>query len=344
MTPLDFERMEFDAGKSELSSDRRMRLIDDIDPATLKRQTVMHALGPYFRDPDRKERRIGGSLAAAIIGVSSWSSPFDAYLELVEGVRRPVSRKMRAGKIFEHAIWTWACEELRLPSCTWVDEPITHPRRDWSRFSPDIVMNDFSELADVKRFTYADSVCGEPGTDQIGAYELVQLHTYAEALRSKPFEMPIERLRLIVHDLHRDALVEYFVPYDPELGACIVEACERFWRDHVETRSPPALSGSSSTKRYLTEKHPSALLPLRPATEDEFAVVKILQAIELEKKENEQEIEKLKNVLRDFIGDAKGLLLPEGAGTVTWTETKASEYTVRREAGRTLRLNFKKGR
>lgn len=261
--------------------------------------------------------RIGGSDVAAILGVSDYSTPFDVWLRVVEGVQSPPSPAMLAGRRFERSIGEWWAEDRGL-SIAWCDS-IQHPGRPWQRLTPDIrVTSRPGEIADVKRARHALSRHGHPGTDEIADYEMCQLQTYLEGLHS--LGEPAELAHLVVHDLASDEILTYRTRRDPDFGGVIVEACERFWRDHVVTKRPPEMSGSETARRWLDQRKASQ--PKRAATAEEEKLAAELRVVSEAMKGLEEREGVIKNRLRQSIGEARGIT--GTFGSISYASIEAS--------------------
>lgn len=259
--------------------------------------------------PELDLTKIGGSDVAALMGVSDYSTPFDVWLRIVEGVMSSPTPAMLAGRRFERSIGEWWAEERGL-ELQWFEASLSHPDRPWQRLTPDVrVLNRPGEIADVKRARAALDRHGHPGTDEIADYELVQLQTYLEGLHA--LGEPAELAHLVVHDLASDELLTYRTRRDPAFGELIVETCERFWRDHVVTRRPPEMSGSETARRWLDQRKASQ--PQREATGAEVALALELRQLGEHVKMLEGRIDVVKNELRRSIGDARGIKGPFGS-------------------------------
>lgn len=268
--------------------------------------------------PELDLSRIGGSDVAAIMGLSDYSTPFDTWLRIVEGVRDDETSYQRAGKRMERAIGQWWAEERGL-EVAWYEESLQHPSRAWQRLTPDIrVVSRPGEIADVKRARRALDRHGHPGTDEIADYELVQLQTYLEGLHS--LGEPAELAHLVVHDLASDELLTYRTRRDPAFGELIVESCERFWRDHILTRKAPEMSGSETARRWLDQR--KASLPKRPATPEEAKLAAELRVVTEGKKQLEEREAVIKNLLRQSIGEARGIT--GDFGSISYAAIEAS--------------------
>ncbi len=56
----------------------------------------------------------------------------------------------------------------------------------------------------------------------------------------------------------------YHIHRDRELEAGLIEAAERFWRDHVVADRAPALDDSDTARRFVESRFPLSRGPLRP--------------------------------------------------------------------------------
>lgn len=291
-------------------------------------------------------RRIGGSDIAALMGRDPWGKgPLDVYLRIVEGIGVEQTPAMGKGKRFERPIGDWWIETSESGrKYGWWEPGSIHPfDRPWQRATPDMVTHRgglIYGVADIKRYRDVRLSCGEPGTDQIGDHELIQLTTYAECLRH--IGHPTSELRLVVHDLWTDDLVEYRAEYNPDLGAAIVEAAERFWRDHVVPKIPPPLTGSRIARSWLERRHPKALLGARDATAIEEAEALRLRQLRDEIRERERECDEIENRLRESIGD-HGKVTGDW-GSITWSEVPGKEISYYRKPYRGLRTTFRRAK
>lgn len=310
-------------------------------------------------DPRPNPRRIGGSDMAAILGVHPRKTAFDVWLRIVEGVEMQApTRAMAMGKAFERTIATeWARQREVL--FDWLGTTIDIEDRPWQRISPDGKIRGYAHpvigpritcapvppqglrlVGDVKRYRWDRDNLGEPGTDQIGPYELVQVTTYVEALRHIGDE--IDGGLLVVHDLFDDEFHDFPVPFSTELGELIVSDAEKFWRDHVMSKKAPPISGSYTAMKWLERRFPKEdKKKIREASAEELALALRMRDLMREHKRSEAELDVIKNRLRELMGDAAKI--HGDWGSISWTTTKAHERpAVSIKEGRTLRPYFPK--
>lgn len=254
---------------------------------------------------------IGGSDAAAIVGVSPYASAHDVYARIVEGAVTEETRPMRRGTLLEPVIRSMAAEELGMK--------FLGPRKlrfkGWGRASLDDValVDGAEEVAEFKSVgPFADGEYGEPGTDAIPPQHVCQVQVYMAATG-----MPRANLVAL---FGTDDLRQYVVPADAELQGMLFEAMERFWVDNVLTRTPPLVDGSSSCAEALARRFPKVTAPLLPADKDAETWAQILREARAAKDAAESAEKNARNHLLERIGDAEGI---EGAGwRITYKETK----------------------
>jgi hypothetical protein len=283
--------------------------------------------------------RIGGSDIAALMGLCPYGrGPFDVYTRCVDGVLGAASNTQKKGKLFERSIFDWWLQEYPLESAgyEWSNESVLPMEREWQRATPDAISD--VGVCDIKRYRDASLSCGMPGTDEIGDYEMLQLHYYGECLTR--LGRPIDELRLVVHDLRIDDLVTYRVDYDPDLGAKCAEAAERFWRDHVKPRRPPPIDGTLGCRRHLESMFPTPSGESRDATAIETAEMIRLKEIADDISKLKREKEEISNRLRASIGEVTKIRCD--IGSASWVRVEAREVSYTRAAGRELRTYFRR--
>lgn len=108
----------------------------------------------------------------------------------------------------------------------------------------------------------------------------------------------------------------YVIERDRDLGATLLEECERFWRVNVVGGAQPEPDGSESYKAYLRTrfaKHNAELVASTP--EIDAAATRLLE-VKRAQKAAEDEREKLEQVIKSFIGESAGV--KTALGSITW--------------------------
>jgi hypothetical protein len=109
----------------------------------------------------------------------------------------------------------------------------------------------------------------------------------------------------------------------------ILEMSARWWRDYiVADRPPPITPAHPETDRLLRRIHPADNGLIRSTTEEEHAVILELRRVLAESKAKDAEVERLKDILKDAIGDDAGLQFSQDErDRITWKKSKGSKTT-----------------
>lgn len=275
------------------------------------------------------ERRgyIGGSDIAAIVGCSPFKGPLDVYLDKTgEAAPFDGNENTRWGNALEAVIAERYSEETGLA----LEQPlaIAHPRKPFLVGHLDRIAPSVPRVIEIKTAGPRQAHrWGEPGTDQIPEEYLLQVIFYLGLTGCETADVPV----LVAGNDFRI----YRVQRDRDLEAALFDRAEKFWRDHVEAKKPPALDGSNTAREWLARQFPKALGEVKPATSeaDQWAV-RLREAKRL-REEAEAEEELAKNHLRRLIGEDRGI---RGEwGKASWLNNRGRAVTkweeVCREAG-----------
>ena len=263
---------------------------------------------------------IGGSGAAAAVGLSPWSPPIVLYQRLVGELERDQGETdaMLWGKLLEDVIRRRYAEVIGVT----VQVPprsIFHDEHDWRRATPDgLVVHPGSGRwqwgLEVKTADpFHASEWGDPGTDQIPMAYVCQVAWYMHVTG-------LARWDVAVLIGGKDFRI-YSLERDLDLESELVGAVDAFWNDHVIARVPPAIDGSAAFTDYLCRRWPSHSGTYLPAcAEHDELVMRICQrraAMSDLKAADEQDC----NTLRAVIAEAAGL--ETAHGRVHWKHAKA---------------------
>jgi putative phage-type endonuclease len=194
---------------------------------------------------------VGGSDAAAILGVSPWKTALDVYGEKIGAEQEEFDAgqvlRMDLGNELEAAILRrWAHIEGREV----IESPPTmaHARHPWMLANVDGLVGK-AEIVEVKLVLSPGRAAqlGEEGTDQGLAEHVVQVHHYLEVSDR-------EIGHLVYFDPQR-GLRTYVVQRDRDLGAAMVEAEGEFWQ-RVVRRDPPSVEASERGRAALARIYP----------------------------------------------------------------------------------------
>jgi putative phage-type endonuclease len=263
---------------------------------------------------------IGGSEIAAIAGLNPYATALDVWRAKVQGYEAPVTAPMERGTFLEDGVARWYAHrtgaQLREVGT------LQHPTLARVFCTPDRIASLSAErdLSIKVPGPYVREQWGEAGTDEVPMTALLQVQWELIILEAR-FGI---RVADVAAPIDGDLSV-YPLVADADIQGRLVEIGQKFWRDHVETKTPPPVDGSESSTRWLAEQFPENRLPLRVATPEAESLMRKLFEARMAKAKSELEEEAAKNALKAILADAEGM---QGNGwKVTWKTTKGSAKT-----------------
>jgi putative phage-type endonuclease len=185
---------------------------------------------------------IGGSDAAAVLGISPWTTPYRVWAEKVGEPIEPieVTEEMRWGSLLEPLILHRYMETTqRLMSHPGF---VRHPKFAW------LIGNiDAASAGEDYRIVEAKTArtwqgWGEPSTDEIPEHYLCQVHHYLIVTGA-----PLADVAVLIGG--SDFRI-YTVEPDPAIHADLIEREAAFW-DRVQKREPPdPISADDAQRRW----------------------------------------------------------------------------------------------
>ena len=198
-------------------------------------------------------RLITASKVAAILGVSPWESPRSIWHKMRGDVpREPQKDHQARGHYLEPAILAWWRDQH--PEHADYREQPDYKLGDWSAATPDAtaILGTEGEadwhqvLVEAKSAANMDD-WGEPGTDVIPAYYLVQVQWQMHVSGIHRCYVPAIGPRL--------KFDEWVVDYDADTGP-LLEARMREFYDSLSADVPPPLDDSVATFNVIRKLHP----------------------------------------------------------------------------------------
>ena len=269
---------------------------------------------------------IGGSDAAAIIGVSPWRTPLDVYLDKTgQGVEQADSDPMLWGRLLEPVVRQRYADvtgrEVLVP-----DVPngiVVHPSIPYMLTTLDgYVDGAVRRVVEVKT-ARSGADWGEPGSDEIPDYYLPQVQHYLAVTGFSVADIAV----LIAGSDFRI----YTVEANPEFQELLIAAESVFW-DHVQNGIPPAPVCAADVLRMYPRDDGRSVV----ASDDVLADMELAAALRQSIKSAELELEgdKKEGVLgvmdriKTAIGQASSLLHPTtGKPIATWKAAKDGTET-----------------
>ena len=260
-------------------------------------------------------RTIGGSKVAGILGISPWTTPYDVYLQIVEGVQQEPTEAMYWGTVIEEKIRLryvalfGYCVKSSLPQ-------VTHPLYEFLTANLDGLVDDLQAVLEIK-MANDDKDWGQPGTDQIPPYYLTQVVEYMAI-------MDLD-LAIVVVLFGGNRLEIYRVHRDKELEGNIIEELCKFWTDHIEAKKPPPQGNSKLRAAWIKKRWPTDTDPVREATPYEIKLLSTLQYFRTVSNVSELIVEQITEEIKTRIGNAAGLMWD--GGRVMWKQSRGRAVT-----------------
>lgn len=183
----------------------------------------------------KEERRkgVGGSDAAAVLGLNPWASPLDVYNDKLGIVNKDLSdnETVRWGNILEDVI---AKEYARRKGVKIRrrNQMFFHPEHSYMLANLDRTIDGQKKILEIKTAgAFMASQWGEEGTDQVPDSYLIQCAHYMAVM-----DYDITDLAVLIGG--RDFRT-YTIHRDKELERLIIEKEKAFWTNHIEKEIPP---------------------------------------------------------------------------------------------------------
>lgn len=253
---------------------------------------------------EERRKGVGGSDIAAIMGLSPWKTAYQVYREKRKEVESWEGNEATDwGKRMEPAIRQWYSDQtgrcVRLP-----DKIMYHSKHPFMLASLDGFTDDPRGI-EIKS-ARSGRGWGEPGTNEIPDYYMLQVQHYMVVTGFPVFDVPVS--------IAGGSPELYEVPADPELQEMIIEAAAAFWKRVVDGNPPEPVSYSDAVQRYGLSAASGAVLA--PAKAIDW--VGAMKAVRDKKAELEAVEEEIKGNLIITLGD-KGDTLVDADGSTLIT-------------------------
>jgi putative phage-type endonuclease len=273
-----------------------------------------------------EERRtgLGGTDAAAVLGVSPWVSPLDVYNEKVHGITTETTdpeqlARMAWGLTVEpalHARYREVSGRTRLRRVSAHSRTMRHPKLPWVIGHPDAL--DSEVVVDYKWNERAQG-WGEPGTDEVPPHYKLQIWHY--------MLLTGRRLGVLYASVGGRPPAEWLVPWVPEIPLLGEEEGD-WWREHVLAGVPPDPTGAEADAHALRRMYPAPVPgSVKVAMPYQHPIIAELVHAKAEAKRWSHEQERLEQVIQAAMGEAQELHAPGvkftwkvEAGRVSWKQ------------------------
>lgn len=267
----------------------------------------------YEEWKELRKKGIGGSDAAAALGLSRWKSPLRLYLEKIGEISSDVATEAAYwGNILEDIV-AKEFERRTGKKVQRVNAILIHPKHGWMIANVDRKVVGESAILECKTTSAWNK--DEWKDDEIPQEYIIQLQHYlaVTGYEKAYIAVLIGGNKFIWKELARD----------DELINMIIEGEKKFW-ELVETRTPPELDGSKDAAEILEYLYPKAEEGSRielPALENLVNEIQSLkdQIKQLEELKNEKE-----NKLKQAIGEYEIAIF--GKYKVTWKNVTSNRF------------------
>lgn len=262
---------------------------------------------------EERKRGIGASEAAAALGLNPYRTPLEVWMNKKGLLEIEETPSMRLGTRLEPVIAEMYQDHTGLelepaPTLFYTKNPIIFA-------TPDRIVKGRHKGLEIKTANARMAEqWGEEGTDEVPHYYLIQC-ILCMAVTDLP-EWDVAALiggsDFRIYTIHRDLDIE----------KTIIERLLEWWEMYIVGNREPEIDPSRSCAEYLAAKYPRNFKPLKEADETTEQLLSRLAEVKNHLKSFEEQEEAIKNLLKNYIGDADGV---QGvAGKATWKKTADS--------------------
>jgi len=259
-------------------------------------------------EQQRIERRnyIGGSDAAAILGLSPYNTAVTLWMEKTgqtETTDDTPSEPAAWGNLLEDVVAREYASRHSLKIAK-VNQTRRHPANEWMRANLDRRVIGRPEIVEIKTVR---GLGDEPRPDHIA-----QVRHYLAVTET-------ERAHL-VYLVAGQRLQSFIIERDQTAEAALMEAEQAFWQC-VQTRSPPAVQRITDWRILHPQDNGNSIT----ADSDSLYALKRLRLMKTQIRELEALAEIQEGAIQEVMKDAAQLMAPDGYTLATWKTSKPSE-------------------
>jgi putative phage-type endonuclease len=277
--------------------------------------------------------RIGASDAAAILGVSSYKTPYEVWLEKTNRVEPWEGNDATSiGTALEPLLLDHAEQDLGdLQRNVFIPAPAGLPigaTLDAQVIATGDVVE--TKTSGMRKGAPVVGYWGEEGTDHIPQEYLVQTQLQMFCAGAE--------VAHVYALLGGWPVVKYLIRYDKELASILTEQLTQWWHAHIIGDVPPDASAVTPEILKRVIRQPESVIEIdQTATFRLRTIIDDLEMAKAKKKEIEEQVELLQGQLILALGDAEAAKLADGT-QITYLESYRKGYTVQPKSYRTLRI------
>lgn len=263
-----------------------------------------------------QERLIGASDIAAIMNLLpfNWKTrkgPLDVYLDFY-GLRQkePMSEAQQEGILKEAYLANMYVHRTGLPLVR-MDKAVIHPEIPYLTVHLDRAVKGQRLPVELKNVGWRMRDYWEEG---VPVYVLTQVYAQMIAWETDHADVGA--------DIETQGYQIFRVEMKRDIRDMILDAVHEFWNNYIVPMKPPPIDATATATKFLLNKFPAASELVEEATPIGQAHLNSMRTIkkmiaELEQREGMQE-----NILRNFIGERKGINWTEAGLKAQWINIK----------------------
>nr|WP_026678188.1 YqaJ viral recombinase family protein [Fictibacillus gelatini] len=269
-----------------------------------------------------RKKGIGGSDAAAILGLNKWKSPIAVYLDKIG--QAPKEKEQSEAAYFGNVLEEVVAQEFSKRTGLKVrrrNAILQHPEYPWMLANVDRLI--VGEKAGLECKTASEYLKDEWKDDEIPASYLIQCQHYMAVTGYEAWWIAVL--------IGGNKFVYKKIERDEEIIKYLIEEEKIFWLNHVEKEIPPMFDGSDASSDLLKALYPEA----KPETEIELppdaeTLISALDQVSAELKELEARKKEYENQLKAMMGDNEKAYA--GERTITWKSIFSNRFDSKRFA------------
>ncbi len=269
-------------------------------------------------EQQKQERKlgIGGSDMPIILGLSSYKTPYQLYLEKT-GILN-TEDEMTDPQYWGHQLETLVRDEFAKRNNVKIETPntIIHPFYEFLRANVDGLIPELNAVLEVKcSSSFMSHLWGEDGSDVIPMQYLVQVAHYCAVTNSDSAYIAV----LIGGNDYR----EYKYVRNMQLENQVIESARKFW-ECVQTKTPPSAVNQVDLKIMFPKHKEEKKIKVQPDIAEQLNTLsktrfKIRELNDIE--------EQYKFNIMQFMQDAECLVDDSGRPIVSWKANKRGTRT-----------------
>lgn len=269
-----------------------------------------------------RKKGIGGSDAAAILGLNKWKSPIAVYLDKIG--QAPKEEEQSEAAYFGNVLEEVVAQEFSKRTGLKVrrrNAILQHSEYPWMLANVDRLI--VGEKAGLECKTASEYLKDEWKDDEIPASYLIQCQHYMAVTGYEAWWIAVL--------IGGNKFVYKKIERDEEIIQYLIEEEKNFWLNHVEKEIPPMFDGSDASSDLLKALYPEA----KPDTEIELppdaeTLVSALDQVSAELKELEARKKEYENQLKAMMGENEKAYA--GERTITWKSIFSNRFDSKRFA------------